>query len=60
MQNHLTFIYMESIVIKESASEVLKNSNYTAIATEVKKSKAKSGIIKGINFLVKHNVLYLF
>lgn len=51
---------MKSVVIKDSASDVVKGSKYTKIVDSVSKSKSKSGVIDGINFILKKGILYLF
>ncbi len=51
---------MKTIVIQETAKELVKNSNYQTVVNEVNETKSKSGIIRGINFLIKKNILYLF
>lgn len=51
---------MNEVIIKETAKGLVKNSNYSTVVDEVKQSKSQSGIIRGINFLIKNNILYLF
>lgn len=51
---------MKNIVIKQSASELMKDNTYSKVVESVKKSKAKEGIIGSINFIIKRGVLYLF
>lgn len=51
---------MKEVIIKETAKGLVKNSNYSTVVDEVKQSKSQSGIIRGINFLIKNNILYLF
>ena len=51
---------MKSVVIKNSASSVVKGSKYSKIVNKISKSDSKSGVIDGIQFLLTKGTLYLF